>query len=286
MSNFMISDRFYFSSETSFLIKKYIGSTFVIKYGGSAMKDEVIQSNVIEDISLICSLGIKVIVVHGGGYLIDTWLKKLNLNPQFQNGVRVTDASTVEVVEMVLSGQVNKKIVSLFNNVNIPAVGLSGKDTNLFIASPISKDSKNFTGIVSKVSTNLLYTLTSNGFLPVISSVASSAAGYTYNINADTVASAIASSIKADKLILLTDTPGILEDRSNSDTLIKDLNVEKIKKLKVNGIIKDGMIPKVNSCVSALNNNVKAVHIIDGRLRYSLLNELFTYRRIGSMIVL
>lgn len=281
-----MSHRFYFSSETISLIRQYVGSTFVIKYGGSAMKDEVVQSNVIEDIALLCSLGIKIILVHGGGYLVDTWLKKLDLNPRFENGIRITDAQTVEVVEMVLSGQVNKKIVSLFNNVNIPAVGLSGKDSNLVIASPRSNNDGDFTGTVSKVSTKILDNLTSSGFLPVISSIASNSLGSTYNINADTFASSIASAIQADKLILLTDTPGVLADISNPQTLIKDLNLEKINKLKSDGIIKHGMIPKVDACLDALRNNVKAAHIVDGMLRYSLLYELFTYSRIGSRIVL
>nr|YP_009122135.1 acetylglutamate kinase [Vertebrata lanosa]AJH65893.1 acetylglutamate kinase [Vertebrata lanosa] len=286
MSNSIMTHRFYFSSETISLIRKHAGATFVIKYGGSVMKNEVVQCNVIEDIALLYSLGIKIILVHGGGYAIDAWLKRLNLHPEFENGVRITDAPTVEVVEMVLSGQVNKKLVSLFNNVNIPAVGLSGKDANLVVAFPISKKSGNFTGRVSRVNAGVLHTLTSNGFLPVVSSVASNSSGVTYNINADTVASSIAAAMQADKFILLTDTPGILVDVNKPETLMKDLNVEKIKKLKSDGIVKDGMIPKVDSCLHALGNDVKAAHIIDGRLRYSLLHELFTCNRSGSMIVL
>nr|YP_009395664.1 acetylglutamate kinase [Vertebrata isogona]ARW64520.1 acetylglutamate kinase [Vertebrata isogona] len=286
MSNSIMSHRFYFSSETITLIRQYVGSTFVIKYGGSAMKDEIVQSNVIEDIALLSSFGIKIILVHGGGYLVDAWLKKLDLRPEFQNGIRITDAKAVEVVEMVLSGQVNKKLVSLFNNIHIPAVGLSGKDANLVIAAPISNKDGDFTGIVSKVSPQILHNLTANGFLPVISSLASSSLGFTYNINADTFASAIASNVQADKFILLTDTPGVLADISNPQTVIKDLSFEKIKKLKSDGTIKGGMIPKVDSCLDALNSNVKAAHIVDGRLRYSLLHELLTYARVGSRIVL
>nr|YP_009394624.1 acetylglutamate kinase [Vertebrata thuyoides]ARW63186.1 acetylglutamate kinase [Vertebrata thuyoides] len=286
MSNFMLSHPFYFSAETISLIRKYVGATFVIKYGGSAMKDDLVQRNVIEDIALLSSLGIRIVLVHGGGYLIDSWLERLNLIPRFENGVRVTDAQTVEVVEMVLSGQVNKKIVSLFNSTNIPAIGLSGKDTNLIVASPISKDSENFTGTVNKVNIRILNTLLSNGFLPVVSSVASNSLGCTYNINADTIASSIAVSLHAEKFILLSDIPGVLTDRNNPETLIKDLNVAKVEDLKSKGFIKDGMIPKVDSCLNVVKNNVKAAHIVDGRLRYSLLHELFTYRRVGSRIVL
>lgn len=285
MSNSIFDNRFYFSSDTVPLIKKYVGSTFVIKYGGSAMKDKVIQSNIIQDISLLSSLGIKIILVHGGGYAIDRWLEKLDIEPRFHNGIRVTDSKTIEVVEMVLSGQINKELVALLNEQNTVAVGLSGKDANLITASPLSQMSQNFTGKVNEVNPCILNTLLSNGFLPVVSSIASDVNGDTYNINADTVASAIASSLKADKYIMITDIPGVLLDVNKPDTLIKELSTYDIQNLRSTGIISGGMIPKLDSCSSAVNNMVKSAHIIDGRIRYSLLYELFTKSRIGSMVI-
>nr|YP_009397719.1 acetylglutamate kinase [Dipterosiphonia australica]ARW66905.1 acetylglutamate kinase [Dipterosiphonia australica] len=285
MSNLLSSDRFYFSPDTLSLIRKYAGSTFVIKYGGSAMKDKSLQLNVIQDISLLYSLGIKVILVHGGGYLVNDWLCKLNIEPKFEEGLRVTDAKTMEIVEMVLSGNINNHLVSLLNQNNILSVGLSGKDANLVTAVPLFKNSENFTGQVVNVNVKVLNILLNNHYIPVVASIASDLKGYTYNINADTLASSIASSIKANKLILLTDTPGLLYDVDDKLSLIKNLNLSKINNLKSEGIIKDGMIPKVDSCVHALNNDVSEVHIIDGRIRYSLLYEILTYDRIGSMLV-
>nr|YP_009394413.1 acetylglutamate kinase [Leptosiphonia brodiei]ARW62975.1 acetylglutamate kinase [Leptosiphonia brodiei] len=285
MSNSILDDRFYFFPETISLIKNYCGSTFVIKYGGSAMKDISIQSNIIQDISLLSSLGINIILVHGGGYAIDQWLEKLNINPVFHNGIRITDAVTVEVVEMVLSAKVNKKLVSEFNKSEVLAVGLSGKDANLITASSISGTPENYTGQVDNVNPIILSTLLSNGFLPVVSSVASDIHGNTYNVNADTVASFIASALKVDKYILITDTPGVLKNINDPNSLVKTLNIDQVNKFKSEGIIMGGMIPKLDSCVYAVLNNVKEAHIIDGRLRHSLLYETLTFIRNGSRIV-
>nr|YP_010618766.1 Acetylglutamate kinase [Rhodomelopsis africana]WAX02779.1 Acetylglutamate kinase [Rhodomelopsis africana] len=285
MSNSVTSERFYFSVDTLSLIRKYSGSTFVIKYGGSAMKSKSLQLNVIHDIAFLYLLGIKIILVHGGGYLIDHWLFKLNIKPKFERGLRVTDTNTMEVVEMVLSGYVNKNLVSLLNQNDIPAVGLSGKDANLFTAVPLSQNSNDLTGNVSKINLKVLSTLLDSSFLPVVASVASDVRGQTYNINADTLAGSIASCIKAEKLILLTDTPGILNNVYDDSSLIKHVNLNKIYDLKSKGVITDGMIPKIDCCINALNNKVPAVHIIDGRVRYSLLYELLTHDRLGSMLV-
>nr|YP_010619931.1 Acetylglutamate kinase [Symphyocladia marchantioides]WAX03944.1 Acetylglutamate kinase [Symphyocladia marchantioides] len=285
MSNSVTSERFYFSADTLSLIREYVGSTVVIKYGGSAMKIKPLQLNVIYDIALLYSLGIKIILVHGGGYLIDNWLMKLNIKPKFERGLRVTDANTMEVVEMVLSGYVNKNLTSLLNQHNIPALGLSGKDAKLVTAFPLSQSFDNFTGKIDNINSQVLSTLLDNSFLPVVASVAADAKGQTYNINADTLASSIASYVKADKLILLTDTPGILSNVHDSSSLIKNINLNEIDDLKSAGVITDGMIPKIDSCIDALNNDVPAVHIIDGRVRYSLLYELLTNDRIGSMLV-
>nr|YP_010619736.1 Acetylglutamate kinase [Tayloriella tenebrosa]WAX03749.1 Acetylglutamate kinase [Tayloriella tenebrosa] len=285
MSNPLTSERFCFSVDTLSLIRKYAGSTFVIKYGGSAMKSKDLQLNVIHDIAFLYSLGIKIILVHGGGYLIDNWLMKLNIKPKFERGLRVTDANTIELVEMVLSGYVNKNLTSLLNQNNIPAVGLSGKDANLVTAIPISQSSNDFTGNVNHINSKILSTLLDNSFLPVVASVASDLKGQTYNINADTLAGSIASYTKADKLILLTDTPGILSNIHDNSSLIKHINLNKVYDLKSTGVITHGMIPKIDCCIDALKNEVSAAHIIDGRVRYALLYELLTNDRLGSMLV-
>nr|YP_009395251.1 acetylglutamate kinase [Bryothamnion seaforthii]ARW64019.1 acetylglutamate kinase [Bryothamnion seaforthii] len=285
MSNFVISDRFYFSSETLSLINKYFGSTFVIKYGGSAMQNPNLQSQVIEDLSLLHFLGINIVLVHGGGIFINNWLNRLNIEPKFENGVRITDPEAMEIVEMVLVGKINKELVSLFNQNNICSIGLSGKDANLIHASAMFKSTSNLTGKVKSINSKVLHLLFSNRFIPVIASIASDLKGKTYNINADTVASSIASELKADKLILLTDMPGILRDVHDSSTLIKDISLDSLTNLLAEDVISGGMIPKIQSCIDALRSNVKSVHIIDGRLEHSILHELLTYNRVGSMIV-
>nr|YP_010851296.1 acetylglutamate kinase [Aphanocladia delicatula]WGH14139.1 acetylglutamate kinase [Aphanocladia delicatula] len=286
MSNSVSSDRFYFSVDTLSLIRQYSGSTFVIKYGGSAMKSKSLQLNIIQDISLLYLLGIKIVLVHGGGYLIDYWLRKLSIEPIFEDGLRVTDIKTMEVVEMVLSGNVNKRLVSLLNQNQIPSVGLSGKDANLITAVPLFNNSNNFTGNVNNVNSRILSTLLDNKFFPVISSVASDMEGNTYNVNADTLASAVAVSLQADKLILLTDIPGVLSNIHDKSSVIKNINLDKINTLKSSGAIDGGMIPKIDCCIDALNNNIPSVHILDGRVRYSLLYEILTKDRLGSMLVL
>nr|ARW63804.1 acetylglutamate kinase [Chondria sp. (in: red algae)] len=286
MSNNLISDRFCFSPDVLSLARKYAGSTFVVKYGGSAMKDSTVQSNVIQDLSLLHSLGINIVLVHGGGAFINNWLNKLNIKPQFSNGIRVTDLQTMEIVEMVLAGKVNKKLVSLINQNNILSVGLSGQDANLVLASSISSKNDNLTGKVDCVNPYILNLLIANKCIPVIASIASDHKGNRYNINADTIASAIASSLGAEKLILLTDTPGVLSNVNDYSTLIKHLNLEMIDNLKRNNIITGGMIPKIQSCVDALSQNVESAHIINGKMTNSLLREVLTYERIGSMITL
>lgn len=286
MSNNSMTDRFYFSNDTLSLINKYIGSTFVIKYGGSAMQDFSLQSQVIKDLSLLYYLGINIVLVHGGGMFINQWLRKLNIKPSFENGVRITDSQTMDIVEMVLIGKVNKQLVSLFNQNSINSVGLSGQDSSLVTASPMFDSSINLTGRVDSVNPKLLDLLLSNKFVPVIASVASDYHGNRYNVNADTIASSIAVAIKAEKLVLLTDIPGVLLDLNDCSTLIKDLNLDTVKSLKSNNVISGGMVPKIQCCVDALHGNVQSAHIIDGRIRHSLLHELLTYDRVGSMIVL
>ena len=285
MSNIMNLENFSFSSETLSLVNKYVGSTIVIKYGGSVMKDLDLQLKIVQDIAILSSLGIKVILVHGGGHLINQWLAKLNIKPKFENGLRVTDIETMSVVEMVLSGQVNKHLVSLFNNNYVSAVGLSGKDANLVTAAPLYDNPNNFTGKVVSVNLQVINTLLSNKLLPVIASIAGDLSGNTYNINADTLAASIASAIKAEKLVLLTDIPGVMRDINDPSSLIQSIDLKQIEKLKAINVIKDGMIPKIDSCVTALKSGVKAVHIIDGRLSHAILYEILTCKTVGSMLV-
>ena len=285
MSNCIIGDRFYISPEIISSIKAYSGATFVIKYGGSVMKDKLLQYYMVQDIVLLSSFGIRIILVHGGGYAINQWLEKLDIQPVFKDGVRVTDKNSIEVVEMVLSASVNKDLVLQLNNNHTPAIGLSGKDANLIQASSLSGMNDDYTGKIDCVNPSILRLLLSNGILPVVSSIASDVSGNTYNVNADTVASYIAASIGADKYILMTDTPGVLKDISNPKTLIKKLNIAQISRLKAEGVISGGMIPKLDSCIYCLGANVTEAHIIDGRVRYSLLSEILNIEGSGSMIV-
>nr|YP_009295252.1 acetylglutamate kinase [Dasya binghamiae]AOH77264.1 acetylglutamate kinase [Dasya binghamiae] len=286
MSKNLNFDRFAFISDLFPFIQKYVGSTFIIKYGGSVMQDEFLKYKVIEDIAFLYSLGIKIILVHGGGPFINQWLSKLNIQPRFDNGIRLTDRSTMEIVEMVLVGQVNKDLVNLLNQNTVPAIGLCGKDSNLIMASPLFNKSENLVGKIDSINNKILNLLLNNNYIPVIASVASGLDNQTYNVNADTVAGAIAQSLKAEKLILLTDTPGVMLDINDSSSLIKNLNFSDVQRLKQNLVISGGMIPKVDCCINALNGHVKSTHIIDGRIKNALLHELLTLDRIGSRIVL
>nr|UAD85874.1 acetylglutamate kinase [Gracilaria ferox] len=267
-------------------IQDFYGSTIVIKYGGSAMKDISLKSKIIEDILFLYYMGIKVVIVHGGGPIINYWLKQMNIEPRFFNGIRVTDKITMELVEMVLVGKVNKDLVSLFNRSSNIAVGLSGKDANLITASSFFIDQPdNYTGKVEKVNLDIINILLSNGYIPVIASIASDLNGQSYNINADSVAGAIAECLNAQKLILLTDTPGIMLNIDKPASLIKHLNIEKLEDLKNQQIIAGGMIPKVDCCIQALKNNVVSAHIINGNIQHALLLEILTSSGIGSKLV-
>lgn len=267
-------------------IRQFSNSIVVIKYGGSAMKNNKLKNQIINDIILLSSLGIKVVVVHGGGHIIDFWLKKLNIEPRFDKGIRITDSQTMEIVEMVLVGKVNKELVALLNTNHSCAVGLSGKDGNLIIASPLFNYSDNFVGKVEAIDKDIINLLLDKGYIPVIASVAADIHGHAYNINADTVASSIAISLKAEKLILLTDTHGIMNDINDPSTLLSHLTVVEVQKLKESNIISGGMIPKVDCCINALNAYVKSAHILDGRVEHALLLEMLTAERIGSMLTL
>nr|YP_009244386.1 acetylglutamate kinase [Gelidium vagum]AMK96628.1 acetylglutamate kinase [Gelidium vagum] len=273
-------------SEALPFIQKFSGRTIVIKYGGAAMKNDLLKSKFIEDILLLSYIGIKPILVHGGGPIINTWLKKVNIKSYFDNGIRVTDKETMEIVEMVLVGKINKELVTLLNKKQGSAVGLSGKDGKLIVASKLYNDPNNFVGSVKQVNIKILELLLKSGYIPIISSVAADEHGQSYNINADTVAGALADAIQAEKLILLTDILGIMGNPSKPETLERHLTIDQAKKLIDQQVIVGGMIPKVDCCIKALQGNVKSAHIIDGRVEHALLLEILTTDGIGSMLTM
>nr|YP_009732057.1 acetylglutamate kinase [Gracilaria edulis]QHS70495.1 acetylglutamate kinase [Gracilaria edulis] len=267
-------------------LQSWHGRIIVVKYGGSVMQNLSLKSKIVQDILLLSYLGIKVIIVHGGGPIINNWLSKLGIKPQFFNGVRMTDKNTMELVEMVLVGKVNKDLVTLLNNSSSTAVGLSGKDANLIIASPLfPQQPDNYTGKIEKINLKVVDLLLHSGYIPVIASVASDKNGQAYNINADSVAGAIAESLNADKLILLTDMPGIMSDTNNPASLFKNLDVQQLENLKDKKIILGGMIPKVDCCIKALKNNVRSVHIVNGSIEHVLLLEILTSSSTGSILL-
>jgi acetylglutamate kinase len=272
-------------SEALPYIQQFTGRTVVVKYGGAAMKDSSLKDKVIRDIVFLACVGVRPVVVHGGGPEINSWLGKLGIEPQFKNGLRVTDADTMDVVEMVLVGRVNKELVSLINRAGSKAVGLCGKDGNLIKARPEGREGIGFVGEVNSVDIQLLESLVNSGYIPVVSSVAADETGQAYNINADTVAGEIAAALGAEKLILLTDTAGILRDYKDPSTLIAKVDIQQARELISSGIVGGGMIPKVTCCVRSLAQGVRAAHIIDGRIPHALLLEIFTNEGIGSMIV-
>ncbi len=272
-------------SEALPYIQKFAGRTVVVKYGGAAMKDSTLKDRVIRDLIFMSCVGIRPILVHGGGPEINSWLEKLGIEPQFKDGLRVTDAATMDVVEMVLVGRVNKEIVSLINQSGGNGVGLCGKDGNLIVARPDGREGIGFVGEVSGVNVDILNTLVKSGYIPVVSSVAADENGQAYNINADTVAGEIAAALGAEKLILMTDTPGLMRDFKDPDTLIRQLDIPGARALIEDGTVSGGMIPKLTCCVRSLAQGVRAAHIIDGRLPHSLLLEIFTDNGTGSMIV-
>ncbi|MGI6328952.1 MAG: acetylglutamate kinase [Dethiobacteria bacterium] len=277
-------------------IRKFAGKTFVIKYGGHAMVSEELKNSVTQDIVLLKFIGINPIVVHGGGGEITALMEKLGKKAFFAGGLRVTDKETMEVVEMVLIGKINQGIVSLLNKHGGRAVGLSGKDSNLLMARkrpPVQvfvegKEQSidlGCVGDVVTVSPEVINTLSSNGYIPVISSVGVSPEGEGLNINADHVAGELAAALGAEKLIILTDVEGILEKPEDPGSLISSLHRQKVREMIISGKISSGMIPKVEACVRALNNNVSRTHIIDGRISHSMLLEIFTDKGIGTMVV-
>ncbi|KAG0618560.1 hypothetical protein M758_4G073700 [Ceratodon purpureus] len=264
-------------------IQRFQGKTVVVKYGGAAMKDESLKDGVIKDLVLLSCVGMKCVLVHGGGPEINQWLGKLGIEPHFKNGLRVTDAATMEVVEMVLVGKVNKSLVSLINRAGGCAVGMCGKDGKL-ITARAAGNGLGFVGDITAIDTSVVRGILNNGHLPVIASVAADTDGQAYNINADTAAGEIAASLGAEKLILMTDVQGLMLDHKDSSTLVREVDIKGVRKLIEDGIVSGGMIPKVECCVRALAQGVHATHIIDGRAPHSLLLEILTDEGAGTMI--
>jgi len=267
-------------------IKQFYGKRVVVKYGGAAMVDCDLKQKVMQDIVLMKYVGMHPIIVHGGGPEITGMLNRLNIKSAFIDGLRVTDSDTMEVVEMVLGGKVNKEIVAGINASGGKAIGISGKDGELIEARPIDLSGRmGFVGEVERINPQIIETLIENGYIPVIAPIGVDKAQQSYNINADTVAAAIAVAMNADKLVLLTDVPGLLRDAKDPDTLISVLKVSEVDDYVKQGIIAGGMIPKVQCCVEAVTGGVGRTHIIDGRVAHSILLEIFTDEGIGTMVM-
>lgn len=265
-------------------IQKYAGKTIVVKYGGNAMINEELKSAVMSDIVLLQLVGVNVVLVHGGGPEINAMLKKTGKESKFVNGMRVTDEETIDIVQMVLAGKVNKSLANQLNLSGGKAIGLCGLDGNLLKAEKQTKNGDiGFVGDITDVDVTVINDVINSGYIPVIATVAGGAEGEVYNINADIAASAIAAKLNAKKLILMTDVRGLLRDKDDEDTLISVVNVSEVPRLKNEGIISGGMIPKIDCCVEAVRQGVDRAHILDGRIPHSILIELFSDEGIGTM---
>jgi acetylglutamate kinase len=272
-------------SEALPYIQRFAGRRVVVKYGGAAMVRQDLREAVFRDLALLACVGVQVVVVHGGGPEINEWLGRLQIQPEFRNGLRVTTPETMDVVEMVLVGRVNKQIVNGIHQVGGRAVGICGSDGGLVLARTYGDGSNGLVGDVAAVNPAVLLPLLENGYIPVISSVAANAEGQAHNINADTVAGELAAALQAEKLILLTDTPGILRDRDDSGSLIRQVTLAGARELIEAGIVAGGMTPKTECCIRAIAQGVAAAHIVDGRSPHALLLEVFTDAGIGTMVV-
>lgn len=265
-------------------LQEYNDKVVVVKYGGNAMTNETLKQAVMQDIVLLSLVGIKVVLVHGGGPEINAMLKKINKQSEFVNGLRYTDEETIDIVQMVLAGKVNKDLVQLLQRAGGKAMGLCGLDGDLIKAKQLNPD-LGFVGDITEIDPDPINTALNNGYIPVVSTVASGKNGEVFNINADTAAARIAAEMGAANLILLTDIKGLLEDKDNDSTLIRVVGVSEVPYLKNQGIISGGMIPKIDCCVEAVRRGVKKTNIIDGRIPHSILIELLTDIGAGTMII-
>lgn len=267
-------------------IQRFNRKIIVVKYGGSAMVDEELKKQVIQDVTLLKLVGFKPIIVHGGGKEISKWVEKVGMEPQFKNGLRVTDEETMEVAEMVL-GKVNKSLVQLVQELGVRAIGISGKDGGLMkVEKKLSKgEDIGFVGDVTEVNVKIIHDLLEKDFLPIICPIGLDENFQTYNINADDAACAIARAVNAEKLAFLTDIEGVYKDPNDKSTLISELTIEEAKGLMADGYIGGGMLPKLQNCIEAIDSGVSRVHILDGRIAHCLLLEIFTNKGIGTAIL-
>jgi len=264
-------------------IKRYVGKTVVVKYGGNAMVNPNLKQQVMDDVVLLWLIGVKVVLVHGGGPEISNMMDKLGKKPEFVDGLRVTDKETVDIVQMVLAGKVNKTLVTLLEKRGGKAIGLCGMDGNL-IEAKMKNEKLGFVGDVTKINIDPVCDILEKGYIPVISTLGCDADGNAYNINADTAAAHIAGALGAERFILMTDIAGILKDKDDPSTLIPEITIPEARKLKEEGIISSGMIPKVQCCVTAIEAGVKNVVIMDGRVPHSILMELLTNEGAGTLV--
>ena len=267
-------------------IQRFNRRVIVVKYGGSAMVDERLKEQVIKDVTLLKLVGFKPIIVHGGGKEISRWVGKVGMEPEFKNGLRVTDEATMELAEMVL-GRVNKSLVQLVESLGVRAIVISGKDGRLFSVNKkyTGGEDIGIVGEIKKVNAQVLYDLIEKDFLPIVCPVGLDDDYNTYNINADDAACAIAKAMRAEKLAFLTDIEGVYRDPEDPDTLISELRVSEARKLMGEGVIGGGMLPKLNNCIDAIEHGVSRVHILDGRIPHCLLLEIFTNKGIGTAIL-
>lgn len=264
-------------------IQQWHGKTIVVKYGGNAMINEELKNAVMTDIVLLQSVGIHVVLVHGGGPEITQMLQKIGKESRFVGGLRYTDEETVEIVQMVLAGKVNKDLVQLIDNCGGRAIGLCGLDGGMLKAKKLETPDVGLVGEVEQVNVSILNDAIAAGYVPIIATVGADEKGQTYNINADTAAARIAAELKAEKLILMTDIRGLLENKDDENTLIPVVNVSEVPALKQKSIISGGMIPKIDCCVEAVRRGVARTHIIDGRIPHSILIEMFSDQGVGTM---
>ena len=265
-------------------IKRYSGKTVVIKYGGNAMINETLKQQVMEDIALLWLIGVKVVLVHGGGPEISQTMQKFGKEAKFVNGLRVTDKETVDIVQMVLAGKINKTLVNLIQMKGGHAMGLSGIDGGI-IEATMKDEALGYVGEITKIRPQPIEALLEKNYIPVISTVASDHLGNTYNINGDTAAARIAGALHAERLIMMTDIAGILMDKDDPSTLIPHITVDEARKLYDSGVISGGMIPKVDCCIDAIEHGVENVVIMDGRIPHSILMELLTDEGAGTMVM-
>jgi len=267
-------------------IQRFNRKIIVVKYGGSAMVDEELKANVIKDVTLLKLVGFKPIIVHGGGKEISRWVSKVGMEPKFINGLRVTDAQTMEIAEMVL-GKVGKSLVQHVQELGVKAVSISGKDGGLLQVEKKYSNGEDigFVGEITEVNPKILYDLLEKDFLPIVCPVGMDKDFHTYNINADDAACAIARAVHAEKLAFLTDIEGVYRDPADPKSLISELHVKEARELMAGGTIGGGMLPKLNNCIDAIENGVSRVHILDGRMAHCLLLEIFTNHGIGTAIL-